>query len=709
MPRGVEFVTESSDTPDQLLRLSRVWFDGVGQAVLNAAEVELDNLLVVGGGNCALQIDRNVVQGRVLLDRFAMRHSTIANNSGAGLCIGTATPGNDWNAALISNVFWNNSGDDIVLLNAGVNQIRATLLHNTYLNLQSNRGLVTAPVATSSSNPQFVNVPAGNWRLSGASPAINSGRIDVNLLSQVDFDGAPRWFGDAPDRGAFESAVGSTATVLTVSNTNDAGPGSLRQALLDANAAPNLNRIRFAIGSSCGPRVINLASLLPDIIHPVSIEGFSQPGAAPNSAVLGNNATLCIAINGQNQITGAYGLNVNTTASPDATVSIEGIAFGGHSIAAVQFAGGRNHRLVGSQIGGPIGAVNLLPSNFGVRVAGSTEGVRIGGANPADRNVVVSTLSTGILVSGSGSTQPRSALIENNYVGTLSGGDSRGGNAGGIVLRGPDHAVRANVVVNQAGSGMDVDGSLASDLRIENNRIGVPAVCFGTCPNRGNGGHGILVRNGADGNRIEANLIAYSGLDAITIANARENTLRRNSSFDNGGIAIDLGDDGRNYTNANNSQPAPAGAGNDAQNYPSLSDARGSIGAGLVSGSLTSANGWYRIDLYGAPSCANVVIGGIPLGQHGEARDWLGSGVVQISNGSAGNDGTGSFSQIEITREGNPTYFSNSTRIIATATRLTGNPASVISRSLGTSELSRCRTYLVETIDALFANGFEAP
>ncbi len=707
VPR-VELLTEDDTTPDQLLTLSRVWFDGVGQTVLNAAEMELDNLLVVRGGNCALQIDRNSSPGRVLLDRFAMRHSTIANNNGAGLCIGLANlAGNDWSATLTSNVFWNNAGDDLALLNTGVNQIRATLLNNTYLNLQSNRGLASAPVATSNANPQFVNALAGNWRLSGASPAINSGRIAVSLLNELDFDGEPRWFGDAPDRGAFESAVGSTATVLTVTNTNDAGLGSLRQALLDANAAANINRIRFAIGSSCGPRIINLASLLPDIVHPVSIEGFSQPGAVRNTAVAGYNGTLCIAINGQNQITGAFGLNVNTTASPDATVSIEGIAFGGHSIAAVQFAGGRNHQLLGAQIGGTIGSTNLLPSNIGVRVAGSTEGVRIGSSQAGDRNRIADSLSTGILVSGSGSTQPRLAIIENNYVGTLNGGDARGGNAGGILLRGVGHLVRGNVVHSNAGSGIEVEGSTASAVRILNNRIGIPALCFGTCLNRGNGGHGVLLRNGADRNPVEGNTLAYNALNAVTVISARENSIRRNSSFDQGGIAIDLGGDGRNYTNSNNSQPAPTGAGNDAQNYPSLSDARGSVATGIVSGSLSSANGWYRIDLYGAPSCVNVTLGGIPLGQHGEARDWLGSGVVQISNGTASSDGTASFSNLPIAREGNSNYFSNSTRIIATATRLSGNPASGISMSLGTSELSRCRTYSVEVIDELFANGFE--
>ena len=39
------------------------------------------------------------------------------------------------------------------------------------------------------------------------------------------------------------------ADTFTVSNTNQTGAGSLRQAILDANAAPGLDTIVFAIRS----------------------------------------------------------------------------------------------------------------------------------------------------------------------------------------------------------------------------------------------------------------------------------------------------------------------------------------------------------------------------------------------------------------------------------------------------------------------------
>jgi hypothetical protein len=93
-----------------------------------------------------------------------------------------------------------------------------------------------------------------------------------------------RWFGTLPDRGAFESSVGTTSTTITVTNTNDSGAGSLRQAISDDNVSSNLNRIHFGIGSTCGPRIINLATPLPTITGPVVIDGYTQPGSARNTA-----------------------------------------------------------------------------------------------------------------------------------------------------------------------------------------------------------------------------------------------------------------------------------------------------------------------------------------------------------------------------------------------------------------------------------------
>jgi len=586
--------------------------------------------------------------------------------------------------------------------------VAALLSHNVFgAGIDTETPLQVPPIATQTANPQFVS--PDNFRLSSSSPAINSGRIDINLLNDIDFEGNARWQSSAPDRGAFESNVGSTNPVLTVTNSNDSGAGSLRQALIDANAAPNVNEIRFNISGAC-PRTINLASLLPDIVQPVSINGYSQPGSVRNTASPGWNANLCIVLNGANQITGAYGFNVNTGASPDATVSIEGIAFSGHSIAAAQFIAGRDHRFVGNQIGGVVGST-LQPSATGLRIGGTVEGVRVGGPEPADRNVIANTLGIGINLSGSGSTQPSAAVIENNYIGTQTGGDVRG-NQRGLFIASPDHLIRGNVITNASSHGVELSGTLATGNLITDNRIGVPALCIGTCANRGNSGHGVFMHNNAHDNRIESNQIAYSGLDGIALTRAQRNSLRRNTMFDQSGIGVDLGDDGRDLFDANNSEPAPINAGNDGQNAARLSSVAGTPATGLAAGSLTSANGWYRIDFYGIPSttgCTLVFSGSMPVGFFGEGRDWLGSTFLQISNGTSSMDGSAGFSDVELNREGDSNYFTaGSTWITATATRLSGQPLTGAYRHLGTSEFGRCRQYTVGDLnDTIFADGFE--
>ena len=67
-------------------------------------------------------------------------------------------------------------------------------------------------------------------------------------------------------------------TTFVVINTSDSGPGSLRQVILDSNAAGGQNSIHFSIGS--GAQTILLLSPLPSVVIPVAIDGTSQPGYA---------------------------------------------------------------------------------------------------------------------------------------------------------------------------------------------------------------------------------------------------------------------------------------------------------------------------------------------------------------------------------------------------------------------------------------------
>src|SRR5437867_1400081 len=83
----------------------------------------------------------------------------------------------------------------------------------------------------------------------------------------------------------------ATSAQFTVTTDTDSGPGSLSEALTSANNNPGFDIINFAIPGT-GPFTISLLSPLPDITDPVAIDGYSQPGATPNSLAIGNNAQL---------------------------------------------------------------------------------------------------------------------------------------------------------------------------------------------------------------------------------------------------------------------------------------------------------------------------------------------------------------------------------------------------------------------------------
>jgi hypothetical protein len=76
-----------------------------------------------------------------------------------------------------------------------------------------------------------------------------------------------------------------------VTTTADSGPGSLRDAINQANAdSQALSTIDFSIPGS-GVQTISPATDLPVITHPVVINGFSQPGSSANTLpVTGSNA-----------------------------------------------------------------------------------------------------------------------------------------------------------------------------------------------------------------------------------------------------------------------------------------------------------------------------------------------------------------------------------------------------------------------------------
>jgi CSLREA domain-containing protein len=95
---------------------------------------------------------------------------------------------------------------------------------------------------------------------------------------------------------------------------------TLRAAIEQANATPGADVINFDIPDDLGigVKTINVGATdngeLPTITDQVSINGYSQPGASPNTLARGTNANLLIELNGTDA-TGAYGLEIGAGGS----------------------------------------------------------------------------------------------------------------------------------------------------------------------------------------------------------------------------------------------------------------------------------------------------------------------------------------------------------------------------------------------------------
>ncbi len=187
------------------------------------------------------------------------------------------------------------------------------------------------------------------------------------------------------------------AMTFTVTNTTDSGAGSLRQAILDANANAGLDTIAFNVtGAGCdgsGVCTITPASDLPVVTSPVLIDGYTQSGSAANTNAQGalNTALkIVISANGGNGIQFTTGSNGST---------LRGVVVsGGWNYAFSSFFADDNS-VRGCFIGtDAAGMAVSVPANIRGIDAEHSNGFTVGGPNPADRNLVSGNLQTGIAI-----------------------------------------------------------------------------------------------------------------------------------------------------------------------------------------------------------------------------------------------------------------------------------------------------------------------
>jgi len=274
----------------------------------------------------------------------------------------------------------------------------------------------------------------------------------------------------------------ASAATFVVKNTNDAGPGSLRAAIDAANATAAADTIKFNIPGA-GGHVITLASPLPQIVHPVTINGQSQPGFAGQPLVRLDNGT------GSN--VNVLGLDVTAGSTRVLGLSITGFS------TEIRFQTGSGSTVSGCWLGLDLAGA-AVDSGSGVVIVDSKSNT-VGGTSAAARNVISGgALAPGITIAGASN----GTKVEGNYIGTDVAGQAPVPNFGGITVSGPGNTIGGtsagarNVISGNIQDGVALDG--ASGNTVEGNYIGLGASGERALAN----GEGVSLLNGASGNTI---------------------------------------------------------------------------------------------------------------------------------------------------------------------------------------------------------------
>jgi parallel beta-helix repeat protein len=212
-----------------------------------------------------------------------------------------------------------------------------------------------------------------------------------------------------------------------VTTTADAGAGSLRQAILDANAAPGTNEIDFAIGS--GPQTIRPTSALPEVTHSVLIDGTTQPAFA---------GSPLIDLDGTDVTPGASGLVIHADNS-----TVKGLAITDFRINDPDeidnftpglVINGSGNVVQGDYLGTDLSGTPGMGSGIGLWVASGSNNL-IGGTTAAARNLISGNWYGVYLSNGSGN------VVQGNYFGTDATGTAQMGNVIGLSISGSNNLI----------------------------------------------------------------------------------------------------------------------------------------------------------------------------------------------------------------------------------------------------------------------------
>ena len=286
---------------------------------------------------------------------------------------------------------------------------------------------------------------------------------------------------DSVSSSSFVTGTINIITATTVTNANDSGAGSLRQAILNANTQPGLDTISFMI-SGAGVKTIAPLTALPAITDALIIDGTTQPGYA---------GTPLIELNGTSAGAGTIGLLVVSGGSGS---TIKGLAINRFTSAGIWLDGNSSGNVITSNFIGtdPTGTIDLGNASDGIVIASSANNT-IGGTTASLRNVISGNNGDGIEISNAAGVGPASGnVVLGNYIGTNA--------AGTAALANGSDGIRISTNANS-------------------NTIGGTTAGAGNVIS-GNGSVGVEINVNSSGNFVQGNFIGTNAPGTAAISNA---------------------------------------------------------------------------------------------------------------------------------------------------------------------------------------------